>query len=64
MAKEEEATSNVTCRCKDKVGLGGNAKKCLCVAYENLRAYLEEFLKIRNVSEEKAEGEQDPVIRG
>ena len=39
------------------------AKKCLCVAYENLRASQEEFFKIRDVSEEKAEGEEDPVIQ-
>ena len=59
MAKKEEATSDVTCKCKDKVGLEGNAKKCLCVTYENLRAYV----SIRDVREEKAEGEEDPVIQ-
>ena len=62
-SKKEEATSDVTCKCKDKVGLGGNVKKCLYVAYENMRASLEEFFKIRDVSEEKAEGEEDPVIQ-
>ena len=62
-SKKEEATSGVTCKCKDKVRLGGNPKKCLCVAYENLRASQEEFFKIRDASEEKAEGEEDPVIQ-
>ena len=32
-------------------------------ASENLRASLEEFFKIRDVSEEKVEGEEDPVIQ-
>ena len=59
MTKKEEATSSVTCKCKNKVGLWGNAKKCLCITYENLRAYV----SIRDVSEEKAEGEEDPVIQ-
>ena len=54
-SKKEEATSGVSRKCKDKVGLRGNAKKCLCVAYENLRASLEEFFKIRDVSKEKVE---------
>ena len=58
MEKKEEATFGVTCKCKDKVGLEGNAKKCLCVTYENLRAYV----SIWDVREEKAEGEEDPVI--
>ena len=44
-------------------GQGDNAKKCLCVAYENLRASLEEFFKIREVREEKVKGEEDPVIQ-
>ena len=62
-SKKEEVTSGVSCKYKDKVGLGGNAKKCICVAYENLRASLEEFFKIRDISEEKAEGEEDLVIQ-
>nr|CAN81183.1 hypothetical protein VITISV_010634 [Vitis vinifera] len=55
----------VTCKCKDKVG--GNAKNCLCVAYENLRASQEEFFKIRDASEGRARveggGEESPVIQ-
>jgi len=35
--------SNVDCKCKDKVG-----GKCLCIAYENLRASQEEFFKSRH----------------
>lgn len=40
--KEDDAvsSSSVTCKCKDKY-----KKKCPCVAYENLRASQEEFLK-------------------
>ncbi|XVF58402.1 hypothetical protein PTKIN_Ptkin07bG0063400 [Pterospermum kingtungense] len=45
--KKERSDSNPTvvidCKCKDK--FGGNSKKCLCVAYENLRASQEEFFK-------------------
>ena len=48
---------------KETIVLIGNAKKCLCVAYKNLRASLEEFFKIKDVSEEKVEGEEDPVIQ-
>jgi len=35
--------SNVDCKCKDKV-----SGKCLCIAYENLRASQEEFFKSKN----------------
>lgn len=43
--KEDKSGSVVTttCKCKDKSE--GNPKKCLCVAYENLRASQEEFFK-------------------
>ncbi|KAF8042123.1 hypothetical protein BT93_A0662 [Corymbia citriodora subsp. variegata] len=34
------------CKCKEKGG--GNPKKCLCVAYENLRASQEEFFKSKD----------------
>ncbi|XP_034705900.1 protein WVD2-like 4 isoform X2 [Vitis riparia] len=65
-SKKERAASAVTCKCKDKVG--DNAKKCLCVAYENLRASQEEFFKIRDASEgragvEEGGGEENPVIQ-
>lgn len=67
-SKKEREASAVTCKCKDKVGV--NAKKCLCVAYENLRASQEEFFSIRDGSEERArfeeegrEGEENPVIQ-
>ncbi|RVW30426.1 Protein TPX2 [Vitis vinifera] len=65
-SKKERAASAVTCKCKDKVG--DNAKKCLCVAYENLRASQEEFFKIRDAREgragvEEGGGEENPVIQ-
>lgn len=34
------------CKCKEKAG--GNPKKCLCVAYESLRASQEEFFKSKD----------------
>lgn len=64
-SNKERAASAVTCKCKDKVG--ANAKKCLCVAYENLRASQDEFFKIRDASEEKVAteggGEENPVTQ-
>ncbi|XWS44377.1 hypothetical protein CRYUN_Cryun15aG0039800 [Craigia yunnanensis] len=55
--KKERPDSNPTvgidCKCKEK--FGGNLKKCLCVAYENLRASQEEFFK--NKAENKVEKE-------
>ncbi|PQQ13423.1 uncharacterized protein Pyn_32011 [Prunus yedoensis var. nudiflora] len=42
--KSKKENPNVACKCKEK----GNSKKCLCVAYENLRASQEEFFKNRN----------------
>ncbi|KAE8706750.1 hypothetical protein F3Y22_tig00110388pilonHSYRG00191 [Hibiscus syriacus] len=52
-------TAGVNCKCKEK--LGGNSKKCLCVAYENLRASQEEFFK--NKAEEYAE-ETGELVEG
>ncbi|KAL4377590.1 hypothetical protein GQ457_02G011000 [Hibiscus cannabinus] len=57
-SKKVESHSNptadgVNCKCKEKPG--GNSKKCLCVAYENLRASQEEFFK----NKAKAEGEEE-----
>ncbi|EXB38085.1 hypothetical protein L484_021006 [Morus notabilis] len=45
-SKKEDLGTNVACKCKEKAG-GGNSKKCLCVAYESLRASQEEFFKNR-----------------
>ena len=45
-----------------KVGLGV-IRRSASIAYENPRASLEEFFKIKDVSEEKVEGEEDPVIQ-
>ncbi|XWS40973.1 hypothetical protein CRYUN_Cryun17cG0041200 [Craigia yunnanensis] len=61
--KKERSDSNPTvgidCKCKEK--FGGNSKKCLCVAYENLRASQEEFFrnKAENEAEEEAEEKGD-----
>ncbi|GMI68480.1 hypothetical protein like AT5G15510 [Hibiscus trionum] len=46
-------TAGVNCKCKEKPG--GNSKKCLCVAYENLRSSQEEFFK----NKAKAEAEEE-----
>uniref|UniRef100_A0A5B6YM61 Putative caldesmon isoform X1 n=1 Tax=Davidia involucrata TaxID=16924 RepID=A0A5B6YM61_DAVIN len=48
-SKKEKAISStsttVACKCKCKDKADGNSKKCLCVAYENLRVSQEEFFK-------------------
>ena len=46
-SKKENLGLKVTCKCKEKAD-GGNPRKCLCVAYENLRASQEEFFKNRD----------------
>ncbi|KAJ6290393.1 hypothetical protein OIU78_026175 [Salix suchowensis] len=46
----------VDCKCKEKYG--DNVNKCLCVAYETLRASQEEFFKNRN-DEEKGETDKE-----
>jgi hypothetical protein len=46
-SKKENVGLKVDCKCKEKAG-GGDIKKCLCVAYENLRASQEEFFKNRS----------------
>ncbi|PPD82728.1 hypothetical protein GOBAR_DD20343 [Gossypium barbadense] len=47
LKKERSNDSNpnvgIDCKCKEKSS--GNSKKCLCVAYENLRASQEDFFK-------------------
>ncbi|XP_031257646.1 uncharacterized protein LOC116115649 isoform X3 [Pistacia vera] len=54
--KEGALSSNVECKCKDRFG-GGNVKKCLCVAYETLRASQEEFFKNKSRFGEEKDGE-------
>ncbi|KAK8653385.1 hypothetical protein V6N13_127391 [Hibiscus sabdariffa] len=49
-------TAGVNCKCKEK--LGGNSKKCLCVAYENLRSSQEEFFKNKAKIEAEEEGKE------
>ncbi|KAH9603265.1 hypothetical protein KSS87_015923 [Heliosperma pusillum] len=48
--------SGVNCKCKDKIN-----GKCLCVAYENLRASQEEFFKSRGSSSVVSEEHSDVV---
>ncbi|XVE68275.1 hypothetical protein DITRI_Ditri09bG0054500 [Diplodiscus trichospermus] len=63
--KKERSDSNpsvvVDCKCKEK--FGGNLTKCLCVAYENLRASQEEFFrnKAKNEAEEEVEEKGDLI---
>ncbi|CAL5325899.1 unnamed protein product [Camellia sinensis] len=65
--KEKTNSTTVSCQCKDKVG--GNSQKCLCLAYETLRASQEEFFKNRGAIddgdgvEEEVEEEKNPVIQ-
>ncbi|XP_022773750.1 protein WVD2-like 4 [Durio zibethinus] len=60
-SKKERSNSNpkveIDCKCKDK--FGGNSKKCLCVAYENLRASQEEFFKNKAETEAEEEAEEN-----
>ncbi|XP_010551817.1 PREDICTED: uncharacterized protein LOC104822338 [Tarenaya hassleriana] len=55
-AAVDSAAPEVECKCGAKSK--GNMKKCLCVAYENLRASQEEFFKKRSETEE-AKGDLD-----
>lgn len=43
-SKKDALAPKVACKCNEKVN-GGNSKKCLCLAYEKLRASQEEFFK-------------------
>ncbi|XP_061977792.1 microtubule-destabilizing protein 60-like isoform X2 [Populus nigra] len=55
-SKKETLNSNPTtvdCKCKERYG--GSVKKCLCLAYETLRASQEEFFKNKNDVEEKGD---------
>lgn len=64
--KKEDEGPTVTCKCKEKSG--GNPKKCVCVAYESLRASQEEFFKNRGDQDhqskagDRAESELEEVI--
>ena len=62
--RKEKSDSNPTvgidCKCKEK--FGGNLKKCLCVAYENLRASQEEFFKNKAENEAEEEVEEKGVM--
>ncbi|PPD97067.1 hypothetical protein GOBAR_DD05927 [Gossypium barbadense] len=62
--KKERFDSNPTavidCKCKDN-NFGGNSKKCLCVAYENLRASQEEFIKKKTETEAETQEEVDLI---
>ncbi|XP_059670458.1 microtubule-destabilizing protein 60-like [Cornus florida] len=55
LKKENINPSAVVCKCKDRVG--GKSQKCLCVAYENLRASQEDFFKNRGGTDDRFESE-------
>ncbi|CAK7338585.1 unnamed protein product [Dovyalis caffra] len=62
-SKKETSNSNsrtVDCKCKERYG--GNVKKCLCVAYETLRASQEEFSKNKNDGEDKGETDKEKAF--
>lgn len=52
--KKDNLASKVLCKCKEKYGSNG-LNKCLCTAYEILRASQEEFFKNRGGGEEEEE---------
>ncbi|XP_061947467.1 microtubule-destabilizing protein 60 [Populus nigra] len=53
-------TTPVDCKCKERYG--DNVNKCLCVAYETLRASQEEFFKNKNDVEEKGEADKEKAF--
>ncbi|XAR51677.1 hypothetical protein NMG60_11006376 [Bertholletia excelsa] len=55
--KEKINSAIIDCKCKDKVGYD-SSHKCLCVAYETLRASQEEFFKHRGSVEDQDNSEQ------
>nr|KJB75641.1 hypothetical protein B456_012G049600 [Gossypium raimondii] len=63
LKKERSDDSNpnvgVDCKCKEKSS--GNSKKCLCVAYENLRASQEDFFKNKAETEVEVEVEEEAM---
>ncbi|XP_059670457.1 microtubule-destabilizing protein 60-like isoform X2 [Cornus florida] len=56
LKKGKANPSTVSCKCEDKVG--GNSEKCLCVAYEILRASQEGFFKNRGGANDECESEE------
>ncbi|GFY86988.1 TPX2 (targeting protein for Xklp2) protein family [Actinidia rufa] len=61
--KEKEKSSTVACKCKDKAGML-NPQKCLCVAYESLRASQEEFFKNRGRIDDQNGDRADDGVEG
>ncbi|XP_057487924.1 microtubule-destabilizing protein 60-like [Actinidia eriantha] len=61
--KEKEKSSIVACKCKDKAGML-NPQKCLCVAYESLRASQEEFFKNRGRIDDQNGDRADNGVEG
>ncbi|XP_017614870.1 microtubule-destabilizing protein 60-like isoform X1 [Gossypium arboreum] len=63
LKKERSDDSNpnvgIDCKCKEKSS--GNSKKCLCVAYENLRASQEDFFKNKAETEVEVEVEEEAM---
>ncbi|KAJ6364706.1 hypothetical protein OIU76_029635 [Salix suchowensis] len=59
-SKKENLSSNSTtvdCKCKERYR--GSVKKCLCLAFDTLRASQEEFFKNKNNVEEKGETDKE-----
>lgn len=57
---DSKPTTVIDCKCKDKSG--GNSKKCLCVAYENLRASQEDFFKNKAGIEAEEEVDEEKSV--
>ncbi|KAF9683987.1 hypothetical protein SADUNF_Sadunf04G0071000 [Salix dunnii] len=62
-SKKENLSSNSTtvdCKCKERYR--GSVKKCLCLAFQTLRASQEEFFKNKNDVEEKGETDKEKAF--
>ncbi|XP_006363412.1 uncharacterized protein [Solanum tuberosum] len=59
-SNRDDVNAAMVCKC-NKVGV--EKKKCLCVAYETLRASQEEFFKNRGGNEQEEEGEIEKLDR-
>ncbi|XP_055806358.1 microtubule-destabilizing protein 60-like [Solanum dulcamara] len=59
-SNRDDMNSSMVCKCNK---VGSEKKKCLCVAYETLRASQEEFFKNRGGNEQEEEGELEKLDR-
>ncbi|CAI0386446.1 unnamed protein product [Linum tenue] len=60
ISADSSVIADVNCKCKARQGGIGN--KCLCVAYESLRASQEGFFKSRNDGEELDQGNREDEL--